>query len=297
MKGKKKIALALCLILCLGCFVPQGVLAAKRPHLSKTEITVQTGRTKKLKVLNNKKKVTWTSKRKSIATVTKQGRVRGIAPGTTKITAKVGGKKYVCVVHVKFSAKYARKHIKIRYVKTPRSVVAYITNNNRFPLWYNKCAMHYYDANNHELKTNTSPYHAMGSLCAPVKKTVVVEFMYPSKNLDYFEPHSYKIELKIKPSIYKDLSRKIKITKSVADGKASVTVKNIGKKTIKTIRVSAVLYGADGTIYDVVERHFTFLHGLKPGESKTEEYGKPLINSQYIDIARVEAYADYVYSD
>ena len=58
-------------------------------------------KTVKLKVKGTKKKIKWSSKKKSIATVTKKGVVKGRKAGKTTIVAKVGKKKYSCKVIVK----------------------------------------------------------------------------------------------------------------------------------------------------------------------------------------------------
>lgn len=67
--------------------------------------TLNVGQQKKLKVKNTKKKVSWKSSNKSIATVSKKGVVKGKSAGTAKITAKVSGRKLVCKVKVKAKAK------------------------------------------------------------------------------------------------------------------------------------------------------------------------------------------------
>ena len=76
------------------------VYAAKKPKLNKTRITLTVGKTYKLKVKNNKKKVTWKSSNKKVATVTSSGKVNAKKAGKAKITAKVKKKKMVCTVIV-----------------------------------------------------------------------------------------------------------------------------------------------------------------------------------------------------
>lgn len=68
--------------------------------LSKSKIRVNVGATYKLKVKGTKKKVKWSTKNKKIATVNKKGTVKGIAPGSTTVTAKVSKKKLTCKVTV-----------------------------------------------------------------------------------------------------------------------------------------------------------------------------------------------------
>lgn len=91
-----------------------GVVAnAASVKLSATKKTVYYGSSTTLKVKNTKKKVTWSSKNKKIATVTSKGKVTGKALGTTYIYAKVSGKTYKCKVTVKDRNQTASKSFKV----------------------------------------------------------------------------------------------------------------------------------------------------------------------------------------
>lgn len=74
--------------------------AAGKVRLNKTEVSLKVGKTVKLKLHGTRKKVRWTSKKKSVATVSAVGKVRAKKAGTAKIIAKVSGKKYTCKVTV-----------------------------------------------------------------------------------------------------------------------------------------------------------------------------------------------------
>ena len=74
--------------------------AAKKPALNKKLATLKVGEKLKLKVKNNKKKVTWSTSKKKVATVTKKGVVTAKSAGKAKITAKIGKTKLVCKVTV-----------------------------------------------------------------------------------------------------------------------------------------------------------------------------------------------------
>lgn len=109
----KKFIRALAIVLCLSMFTPlvvqnygvSTVQAATKIKLNYSKKTIGQGDTFKLKISGTNKKVTWSSSNKKIATVTSNGVVKGKNVGlykkTCKITAKVGGKKYVCNVTVK----------------------------------------------------------------------------------------------------------------------------------------------------------------------------------------------------
>lgn len=75
--------------------------AAGTPALNKKTATLTVGKTLQLKMKNTSKKVSWSSNKKSVATVTSTGKVKAVKAGKAKITAKVSGKKYYCTVTVK----------------------------------------------------------------------------------------------------------------------------------------------------------------------------------------------------
>lgn len=77
------------------------VNAATKVKINKKTTTIYVGKTVQLKVTGTKKKVTWSSSNKKIATVTNKGKVKGIKKGRATITAKVDKKKYNCNVTVK----------------------------------------------------------------------------------------------------------------------------------------------------------------------------------------------------
>lgn len=63
--------------------------------------TLTKGQTFTLKLIGTKKKVSWTSSNKSVASVSKKGVVKASKKGTAVITAKTGKKKYTCKITVK----------------------------------------------------------------------------------------------------------------------------------------------------------------------------------------------------
>lgn len=77
------------------------VQAAKKLVISKKTVTLQVGKSLKLKVKGAKKKVKWSSNKKKVASVNTKGKVTAKTPGTAKIIAKTSGRKFVCKVTVK----------------------------------------------------------------------------------------------------------------------------------------------------------------------------------------------------
>ena len=81
--------------------------AAKKIHLKKTKITLTTGDSYTLSLLDKKdkaisaKKIKWSSSAKKIITVDSNGKIKALKNGTATITAKYKDKKYTCKVTVK----------------------------------------------------------------------------------------------------------------------------------------------------------------------------------------------------
>ena len=98
----------LLVVMCLA--VDTTSVSAAKIKLNKTKLTLTQGKKYRLRVKGTKKKVKWTSTKKSVATVNKQGVVTAKKQGTAYIKAKVGKKTYKCKVIVnrkKTSAKPA----------------------------------------------------------------------------------------------------------------------------------------------------------------------------------------------
>jgi hypothetical protein len=76
------------------------IAQAATVKLSKKTLSLEVGKSSTLKISGTKSKVTWTTSKKSIATVS-NGKVTGKKVGTATITATVNKKKYTCKVTVK----------------------------------------------------------------------------------------------------------------------------------------------------------------------------------------------------
>lgn len=107
-QSKKAIGVLLVLTLVFGQFfssTPELLAKSTKIALNKKKVTVTVGKTVKLKLLNAKKKVKWSSNKKSVATVSSKGIVKAKKPGNAKITAKCNKKKYTCKVYIKKKTK------------------------------------------------------------------------------------------------------------------------------------------------------------------------------------------------
>ena len=69
--------------------------------LNKTKAIIWVGESVKLKVIDNSKSIEWQSSNPKVATVNDSGTVRGKGAGKAVVSAKIGKKKYNCLVKVK----------------------------------------------------------------------------------------------------------------------------------------------------------------------------------------------------
>ena len=95
--------------------------------LNSSRITLNPGKSYTLKVNGTKLTPAWRSSNSKIVTVNKKGRITAKKAGTAKITARLGGKKFVCTVTVKKASAAANKLAK-NYAK----VRNYINKNGRY---------------------------------------------------------------------------------------------------------------------------------------------------------------------
>lgn len=126
--NNKKRGMALCLIAVLmimtvaGAPGRQNAEAKAKPVLNKKKVSLIVGEKVTLKLKNWKKRVTWSSSKKSVATVSKKGVVRAKKKGKANITAKAGGKKYLCRVTVATAKPGPKKTPAAAPTRTPAAV-------------------------------------------------------------------------------------------------------------------------------------------------------------------------------
>lgn len=106
MKFKKMKVLALALVLSVSApahipFTQTAVAEAAAVKLNTTKKTLAPGKTYTLKVSGTKKKVTWSSNKKTVAKVNSKGKVTALKAGKAVISAKVGSVKRTCTITVK----------------------------------------------------------------------------------------------------------------------------------------------------------------------------------------------------
>ena len=111
--GKKKFVvvwLAL-VVLFLGSFIRPVDVQATKVKLNKSAVTIYRGASTSLKVSGSKKKVKWSSSKKSVASVSASGKVTGKKGGSAYICAKVGKRTLKCKVTVKEPNKSKRLNL------------------------------------------------------------------------------------------------------------------------------------------------------------------------------------------
>lgn len=102
-KWMKLLAVMFTIIFALGQMAGDGwnVSAAKRKSLNVKNVTLSVGMSKQLKVSGVKTgKVRWSSSKRSVASVSKKGKVKAKKPGKATITAKFAGGRLKCKVTV-----------------------------------------------------------------------------------------------------------------------------------------------------------------------------------------------------
>ncbi|WP_347036508.1 Ig-like domain-containing protein [Blautia obeum] len=95
--------------------------------LNSSRITLNPGKSYTLKVNGTKLAPAWKSSNSKIAAVNKKGRITAKKAGTAKITATLGGKKFVCTVTVKKASASSNKTVQ-NYTK----VKNYLNKNGRY---------------------------------------------------------------------------------------------------------------------------------------------------------------------
>ncbi|MEE3460282.1 MAG: hypothetical protein VZR00_00120 [Lachnospiraceae bacterium] len=106
--GFKKYFLKSLAIICAIAFFVTGIsfpgtgakAAGKRARLNYGKVRITQGKRVRLRLSNARGRISWESRNKRIAIVSRRGIVKGMRPGTTIVFAKLGRRKYKCVVTV-----------------------------------------------------------------------------------------------------------------------------------------------------------------------------------------------------
>lgn len=121
MKRKtKRFTVMLLAMLVLCTILPVSALAAST-SISAKKATINVGAKKTVYLKNNTKGVTWTTSKKSVASIKANGNkveITGNKAGSATVTAKVGKKKYSCKVTIKNAPKISKKKLTLNIGST-----------------------------------------------------------------------------------------------------------------------------------------------------------------------------------
>lgn len=122
------IVMAIAVSLLLFTAMPIEKVHASTVKLNKTSILLSVNKTYRLKVKGTSKKIHWTSSNRSIAAVSKHGKVRAKKRGIVKVTAKAGKKKLKCKVYVGKTI-YSSSRLTLSYIRTSSGGVRFAVKN------------------------------------------------------------------------------------------------------------------------------------------------------------------------
>lgn len=241
-KWKKYVCMMVILLLSLSVSIPVSAAA----KISKTSIVLTKGQSNKLKVTGTKKRVKWSSSRKSVVSVNANGKIKALRKGEAKITAKVGGKKYVCKVKVE-TPKISKTSVTVSVGKTVRLKMKGTSrkvkwqSDNTYIAAVNSSGVVSGNAPGSCLitaKLGGRKYSCLVSVKQVVKDVAVTDFKLSKHTLDIIEGKSEKISASISP--YNATNKKINWVSSDAsiasvDSYGNVTGKKIGKTTIVAV--------------------------------------------------------------
>lgn len=291
MKISKKILSLLLLICLIAVTVPTTNIQAA-VKLNKSKVSIYVGKTYQLKLNGTTKKVTWSSNKTSVATVTSKGKVTGKKAGVAKITAKVNSKKYVCTVTVKKKA-VTDYNKKISYE-------AFETSKNLVVTFYNE------NSANVRLEANIVFKDAAGKLLSQEKEYVscfqngkhtTVIFSYPrTADYDYADYSSYNITYTATAieSYYKSYVSSVQISSNIGSSNDVIAeCVNAGSKTINYLQFTCIYY-KDG---NVVGSDSEMASSLAAGTSTMLTFHAPY-DRDYEDIAydTYKIYTDYAFT-
>jgi len=205
--------------------------------LNSTSFTLEVGKTKTLSVLGSKSKVTWSSSKKSVATVSSGGKVTAKAAGTATIYASVAGKKLSSKVTVK-------KPVKLDYnsltLEKGASKQLKVTGTTSKVTWSTS-------------KKSVATVSSSGKVTAKAVGTATIYASVAGKKLSTKVTVKQAIKLNYSSiTLEKGASKQLKVTGSTkkvtwsTSNKSIATVSSEGKVTAKAVGTATVYASVDG---------------------------------------------------
>ena len=235
----------------------QIVAQAATVKLNKKAITLDVGRTQRLKVTGTKAKIKWRSTKSSIAKVSKSGVVTAISSGTATIKAKVGKKTLSCKVTVKhkFSASEATKNVSVTLKDTEKGVVAILKNNNEVMVDIDAKLVYFSNGRMIDTSSDFTRAFESGKECA-------LFFSAPTNaDYDYVPYDDFKITLSVSKASY-EKSKVSGVDVEANRGADNITAEifNNSGMDYEFVKVAVVFYDAGN---NVIGYDYTYADCLK----------------------------------
>lgn len=245
--------------------------ATKKPQLNMKSKKLAVGKKCKLTIKNaGKKKWTWSTSDFCIATVTNDGEVTALNPGSVWISAECGKEALYCEIIVpnEKTKTRAKNQIKIKPVKNSPGVYA-VTSTYKYPVdvhVFERIMVPELDQPLYKSSwTKATPWDTSYFVLRSDERETVLE-----KKYSYYECVTNGITEKE----YKECKKAIKITDFVYDESApsfTVSYKNVSKKKLGGHRyICFLFYDSEDNLVKVMD-YGVGVGDLKPGETKQEE--------------------------
>lgn len=249
MKKLKKLTVLLSLTLAFALLIPQipsipnNIVEANAAtvKLNKKAATLYKGRTLQLKVAGTKKKVTWKSSNRKVATVSTKGKVTAKNKGTATITAKIGKKKLACKITVETSGKKTIQGIEYELQDTGKGVVAILKNKNKYHVSITAKIAYYRKGKIIDMTSESNYAFEKGRTCAL--------FFHAPYDSNYNDVSYDDFKISISAEKEKNLicaSSKIKVTSNFGADNVNAKTKNNSGKKLEYIIIACVFYDAQG---------------------------------------------------
>ena len=235
----------------------QIVAQAATIKLNKKAISLDVGKTQKLKVYGTNAKVKWSSTKPSVAKVSKGGTVTAISSGTATIKAKVGKKTLSCKVTVKhkFSASEATKNVSVTLKDTEKGVVAILKNNNKVMVDIDAKLVYFSNGRMIDTSSDFTRAFESGKECA-------LFFTAPMDgDYEYVSYDDYKITLSVSKASY-EKSKVSGVDVEANRGADNITAEILNNSGMdyEFVKVAVVFYDAGN---NVIGYDYTYADCLK----------------------------------